>query len=52
LKVDININDGEFTAHFDEVAKITIERRIGLKGKIQAVETIEDLEIWYKVEQI
>jgi len=45
LKVDLNINDGEFTAHFDEVAKITIERPADSKRKIRAVETIEDLEV-------
>jgi len=50
LKVDLNINSGEFTAYFDSVAKITIERRVGSSGKIQVVETIEDLEIWYKVD--
>jgi len=50
LKVDLNINDKAFTAHYEDVAKITIERRIGSGGKLQAVETIEDLEIWYKVD--
>ena len=50
MKVDLNINDGEFIAHYENVAKIIVERRTGKDGTIHAVETIEDDEIVYGVE--
>jgi len=49
LKAEINVNDGEYAARFDEVVKIIVERRAGRHRRLKTVETIEDLEIWYKV---
>ena len=44
MKVDMSINDGEFTAHYDGVVKITIERIADLEGKLRSVETIEEIK--------
>ena len=49
MKVEININDGEYTAHFDEVVRIIIEQRTGRHQGLKTVETIEDLDIWDEV---
>jgi len=49
LKVKISINDGEYTAHFDEAVRIIVERRAGRHRELKAVETIEDLDVWDEV---
>jgi len=52
LKVDLKINNGEYTVYCEKATRIVIERHAGSSGEIRAVEIIEDTKIQRKVEKV